>query len=250
MHVTTRLHWLPKAGNQREEYEDAAWPARAVRAAGSEFRCAVADGATESAFAGQWARQLVRWYNTSPVDARRLHEQLAAEQQHWRAEIQRTPLPWYAEAKALQGAYAALLGLRLHTPAAGEGTWEALAVGDCCLAHLRRDAVLATFPATDAAFFGSRPYLISSHPARNGELTEQTQSAAGTWLPGDRFWLMTDALAHWLLAGLAGDDAPVAQLHAEATGSRRAFARWIAGLRHAGALRNDDVTLLVVTVDA
>lgn len=248
MHIATRLHWLPKAGNRREEYEDAAWPVRALQGAGRTFRCAVADGATESAFAGLWARQLVHWYGHHAVEhARPLAEQLTAEQEQWRSAVHSTPLPWYAEEKAANGAYAAFLGLRLHETAAGAGTWSALAVGDCCVAHLRGDAVLATFPATDAAYFSSRPYLISSQPQRNAQLAAQTQVAAGEWQAGDQFWLMTDALAHWFLAAAA---APVAELHAEAHGSRRAFAGWIAGLRHTGALRNDDVTLLVVGVDA
>ena len=247
MHIATRLHWLPKAGNRREEYEDAAWPARSLQGAGRVFRCAVADGATESAFAGLWARQLVSWFGHGPVDARPLAAQLTAEQQHWSAEVNRTPLPWYAEEKAANGAYAAFLGLRLQETEAGAGVWSALAVGDCCVAHLRGNVVLATFPATDAGYFNSRPYLISSQPQRNAHLAAQTRTAAGAWQPGDQFWLMTDALAHWFLAA---DAASVADLRAQAAGARRAFAGWIAGLRHAGVLRNDDVTLLVVTVDA
>ena len=250
MQITTRLHWLPKAGNRREEYEDAAWPGRAVQIAGSEFRCAVTDGATESAFAGLWARQLARWYGHGPVDERPLNEQLAAEQQRWAAEVHRTPLPWYAEEKAANGAYAALLGLHVQETEAGGRGWAALAVGDCCVVHLRADAVLTSFPAADAGYFGSSPYLISSNPQRNAQLAEQTQRAAGTWQPGDQFWLMTDALAHWFLTGLAAGSTPAQVLRTEAAGSRRAFAAWFAGQRHTGALRNDDVTLLVVTVDA
>lgn len=250
MQITTRLLWLPKAGNRREEYEDAAWPARAVQAAGREFRCAVADGATESAFAGWWARQLVRWYGHGPVDARPLNVQLAAEQQHWLAEVQRTPLPWYAEEKAANGAYAALLGLHLHETEEGRRGWETLAVGDCCLVHLRAEAVLTSFPAADAGYFGNSPYLISSQPQRNAQLAAQTQRAAGTWQPGDQFWLMTDALAHWFLTALAAEAAPAQQLRTAVAGPRRGLGAWFAGLRHTGALRNDDVTLLVVMVDA
>lgn len=248
MHVTTRLYWLPKAGNRREEYEDAAWPTRALQTAGATFRCAVADGATESAFAGLWARQLVRWFIHSPLDDRPLQEQLAGEQARWLAEVQRKPLPWYAEEKAANGAFAALLGLHLAGGTDDKRVWAALAVGDCCLAQVREGAVVATFPATDAGFFSSRPYLISSHPQRNAHLAAQTQTVLGAWEPGDHFWLMTDALAHWLLAGL--EKGAAALLAAHSAASRRVFAGWIAGLRDDGALRNDDVTLLAVTVDA
>lgn len=250
MQVTARLHWLPKAGNRREEYEDAAWPARSIRYTGGDFRCAVADGATESVFAGQWARQLVQWYSQNRPDDSPLNAQLAEEQRRWQDEVRRAPLPWYAEAKAADGAFAALLGLRIRPGKGGGGAWQALAVGDCCVVHLRGDAVLTSFPATDAGFFDNRPYLVSSHPQRNDRLEEQRRRAAGAWQPGDHFYLMTDALAHWFLAARAAGAAPAALVAAQAAAPRRAFADWIAGLRHAGDLRNDDVTLLAVTVDA
>ena len=53
----TRTHSLPKHGHTAEEYEDAT--AEPVAAGDGTVRVAVADGATESAFAGAWARTLV-----------------------------------------------------------------------------------------------------------------------------------------------------------------------------------------------
>ena len=58
MRIHIQTHWLPKAGNRSEEYEYAIWPARCEVWRGARLRCAVADGATETAFSGQWARQL------------------------------------------------------------------------------------------------------------------------------------------------------------------------------------------------
>jgi hypothetical protein len=58
--LSARAFWLPKAGNTIAEYEDAFDFSIAARC------FAVADGATDSAFAGRWARSLVRAFTTSP----------------------------------------------------------------------------------------------------------------------------------------------------------------------------------------
>jgi hypothetical protein len=50
--LSVQAFWLPKAGNTTKEYEDAFDYSIAER------RFAVADGATDSAFAGHWARIL------------------------------------------------------------------------------------------------------------------------------------------------------------------------------------------------
>jgi hypothetical protein len=62
MHVVTEAFWLPKAGNTLEEYEDAFWPRKSMDRSLSMFRCAVADGATETSFSRVWAQTLVRAY--------------------------------------------------------------------------------------------------------------------------------------------------------------------------------------------
>ena len=147
MIVTARACWAPKAGNRPDEYEDAFWPpnspgrgaapgakrsarARRALAGGSVSGCqpgadgarfAVADGATETSFAGLWAQRLVRAYGAGWFDGDDWAEHLRREQAAWQAEVLQKPLPWYAEAKVRAGAYAALLGLQLR--AAGE--WSA-----------------------------------------------------------------------------------------------------------------------------
>ena len=67
MHVMARALWAPKAGNRSDEYEDAFWPQRTINRTVNRsglFRLAVADGATETSFAGLWARRLVRAYGS------------------------------------------------------------------------------------------------------------------------------------------------------------------------------------------
>ncbi len=220
-----RALWLPKAGSRAEEYEDAfafsaegTWP----------FRAAVADGATESAFARRWAEQLARGYMASGG-----WTALPAWQEAWRQAVaaRAEALPWYAEAKAAEGAFAAALGLTLEDG----GTWRATAVGDCCLFHLRdggEERLRWPLAAPDA--FGSRPALLPSRPER---AMPALRTCAGTYGPGDAFLLATDAVAAWLMrtgpARALGFDEAVFRVEVEEA-------------RASGALRNDDATLLVL----
>lgn len=257
MIVTARAYWAPKAGNRPEEYEDAFWPAKrpakrgkaagkgAGKATGSRARFAVADGATETSFAGLWARRLVGAYGAGCFAGGDWLQQLRREQAAWYDEVLQKPLPWYAEEKVRAGAYAALVGLEL----AATGEWHSLAIGDCCLLQWRGDELLAAFPAQEAAFFTSRPYLLSSNAAANGGLGEQVQRAGGQWLPGDHFALLSDAIAHWALREWEAGNPPFAALAAVQQAGQRHFAQWVDGLRQSAALRNDDVTALLVTLE-
>src|SRR5262245_47644955 len=94
-----RVLRLPKDGNSDSEYEDA-WAANPV---GGRF--AVADGASESAFAGLWARLLVEGFLTArrPRD---LRDWLGDARGQWSAEVMGLKLPWYVEMKREQGAFA------------------------------------------------------------------------------------------------------------------------------------------------
>lgn len=247
MQINAASLWLPKSGNQNSEYEDAFWPAHPGMRDGTQFRFAVADGATETSFSGVWARQLARSFGTGRLHLESIETVMAVEQSRWQDFVRSKTLPWYAEEKALQGAFSALLGLTLAETTDGDGSvirWHALSCGDCCLAHVRSDLLLTTFPATDAEFFTHRPYLLSSHPARNERLPERLQSASGEAQPGDLFALMTDALAHWFVATAAAGSKPWQTL-AACTGQhdRRRFAALVDELRSSDQLRNDDVTL-------
>lgn len=265
MQVTARALWTPKAGNRSEEYEDAFWPARMSHRAGSRFRFAVADGATETSFAGLWARRLVRAYGLGGLAEGDWAAHLRQQQASWYAEVTSRPLPWYAEEKVQSGAYAALLGLELAAAedaesengageAGGEnraatGTWQAVAVGDCCLVHWRGSEPLALFPAQSSDFFTSRPYLLSSNAARNGVLEEQVQRTGGTWRAGDHFALMSDALAAMVLRSLETDESLLPLLaRMLREGQQRRFAQWVHLMRQQGYLRNDDVTLVLIAV--
>jgi len=243
-----RLVRVPRAG--ADETQDAA-----------DFdldrlRFAVADGATESWNAGPWARLLVEGYveQDDPVPAWstwlpllrdvwqiRTDDELAATQ---------GKLDWFLEERYQLGAYATFLGLFLRPDHDGLGySWLALAVGDSCLFQVRDDALVAAFPVERSADFTSVPWLIGS---RGGDdvPTAHGLSLAGRLVPGDRLWLMTDALACWFLAAAERDDSPWRRLQALLDGDEpvRAFEEWLDERRAAGEIRNDDTTLLAITV--
>src|SRR5947207_11012488 len=112
-----RTFHLPKAGHSADEYEDAY---AGDLAAG---RFAIADGATESTFAGPWARLLAEGYVQHPGPWRHW---LPAAQEHWDAEHRNPEQPWYVEAKVEEGAFATLLGVRFGLwNAQGHGAWQA-----------------------------------------------------------------------------------------------------------------------------
>jgi hypothetical protein len=230
------LSWLAyrvaKDGNSSAENEDAF----AADAAAGRF--AVSDGASESAFAPEWADLLATSFVTRPgcwsgwlPDAR----------SRWLDGLRDVELPWYLEEKFGQGAFATLLGVTV-CPADGEArAWSAEAVGDTCLFQVRRDRLVRAFPVQRSSEFNGSPTLLGSRPCDDRTRRFRTR---GHWRPGDRLLLMTDALACWFLSEVENGNRPWQPL--ELLADEEAFAGWLAGLRRRGAVRNDDVTALQI----
>lgn len=238
---TPAVFRLAKEGSSWAEYEDAvAWNSR-------RKRFAVADGASASAFARLWARLLADAYARGRLSADTMESDLEPLQAHWSARVEQRQLPWYAVEQARRGAFAALVGLTLNET----GEWCALAVGDCCLFQVRDEVLIAALPIWDAAEFDNRPLLIGSRPSANVPLREQhgLVTAAGTWRAGDVFLLMSDALAATFLGGCASNGhSPLAVLEFDRTAS--GFRNWVKHQRVQRTLRNDDVSLLWLSIPA
>jgi hypothetical protein len=270
MRVRTQAFHVPKRGNAETEYEDAYFPENAPDHEVSEFRCAVADGASESAFASVWARLLVRGFGRRRLRLKRIREL-------WKRATSGKPLPWYLETKILHGAHAAFVGLSireassnghetadaeteppewLELPSNGEvdagdgGTWRALAVGDSCLFHIREGEMLAVGPLNASDQFDNTPALLSSRlPQSFRRGADDVNVLSGKWQPGDTFYLVTDALAQWLLAIQEAGRPPWANLGELCIeNDAETFFRLVDELRGLGDLHNDDTTLLRVEV--
>jgi hypothetical protein len=249
MHITLQTFWLPKAGNGADEYEDAFWPPVPIKEReAARFRCAVADGATETSFSALWAGLLVR--EISRQSLRRFLKAVPRLQQEWRQEVTAQPLPWYAEEKVRSGAYAALLGLTVERAAPELGhfaVWNAAAIGDSCLFQMRGDCLRVVFPVERAEQFDSRPYLLGTGAQNPAQWCDHLTLVGGTCEPGDTFYLLTDALACWFLrqqeAGESGDVLQAIRTPADF----KAFAQEQRPQRDADGrplLRNDDMTLM------
>ncbi|MEU7227797.1 hypothetical protein [Streptomyces chrestomyceticus] len=235
----------------------------------------VCDGATESALAKDWARLLSR---TAAEQAMECPELLAggaafeafassavARWEPWLAAYTRArvadgrPLKWYEHTKLAEGAYATLLTVRIDPdpdpgpspdPVACESAawrWQAAALGDSCLFHLRDDRLLQAFPLATADAFGTAPDLFGSRNHDAGLLARRARFARGRCEPGDRLFLMTDALAAWFLTAADQRSAVRELLDFSGPDDQDAFRTWLDGLRERRQLRNDDVA--VVRID-
>ncbi len=243
MSMDSRAFWLARRGNSPAEYEDAF---AANEAAG---RYALADGATESCFARLWARLLVEdFVQNAQRDAGRWAESLLALQERWNSDVRGRTLPWHAEPGVEQGAFATFLGLVLTRSPEASYQWQTIAVGDTCLMHTRGAALLRAFPLDDSKQFGNVPKLVGSRMFPDDIHERQSLWTEGRGQPGDRLWMMTDALAQWCLAEHETGGNPWGKMESLLTLPETAdqFTSWIGGLRDAGRLRNDDVTLLAL----
>jgi hypothetical protein len=237
----------PKAGNAADEYEDA-WSIRVSEGAGV-CRVAVADGATESSFAGLWATLVVESFARSTATGVEFFAELAAARRLWRRRVSHRPLAWYAAEKMRHGAFAAFLGIELD---AATKAWRAVAIGDCCLIQL--DAarpqlrVVQAFPLAHSRDFGSSPYLVGSDPASNGEAQAHYRVAQGALRDEDVFLVATDALAAWLLRRAEAGQ-PVWRLVTAGLRGDAGFA-WLVERARRDGLRNDDLTLVRILFHA
>lgn len=252
---------MPKKGNSIEEYEDA----YGCTDDGSYF--AIADGATESSFSEIWATILTRKFvevpPPMPPDGPAMEQWLQPIQREWHANINWERLPWYAEEKARMGAFAAMLGMRFlpaeqkeesslmskvffmfKKAAAPAGPrWQAMAVGDCNMFHIRNNALIQAFPMQRAEQFNSRPMLVGSNPARNKNLWNELRFMEGSYQDQDLFVLGTDAIAKWFLERCESGGKPWTTLLTLKNDAE--FATFVADLREKSQIRNDDTTLIM-----
>ncbi len=165
----------------------------------------------------------------------------------WKRIVQKKPLPWYAEEKIKLGAHSTLLGVRFCYEEHHQ--WHALAIGDTCVFQIREDSLAAAFPIGHSTEFGSTPSLLSTDMSYNEKIWPQLAFFRGSWKTHDTFLLMTDALAQWFLNQAEQQNKPWITLlgFVRGDGCQKDFADWITQLRSSHSIKNDDVTLLVLT---
>ena len=245
---------LPKAGNRPEECEDDSWynyqlgKSRLVDTA----TIALSDGASESAFAKEWAHILVQGFVDSPLDPSRLDQSvlqnwLEDRTGQWDRVVPWDRIPWHGEAKARAGALATLLGLSIEPNGSRPLSWKAAAVGDSCLFVVREDDMALSFPLEHAVQFNNAPSLICSSSGNNRGLLEAVRWTQGECAQGDLFILASDALACWILESYAAREKPWAQL--DALESQEVWGDWVQMQRQEHSLKNDDTTIVIIRVE-
>lgn len=240
------LRWwrlaVPKRGHRPDEYEDSAV------GDGTRGRFAIADGATESAFAGNWSMLLAEAFVRESVLNCGWDAWLPEVRRRWTTVVSGRDMPWYLEEKVKQGAFATLLGLELNPMPTGDWEWKSIAVGDCCLFQVRSPELVCSFPIEHAAEFNATPELIGSRNAQ----TPRDQRARGRARPRDVFLLASDALSAWLLREHENNSPPWQEVMDIVHGPdpETNFPRWVEALWEQGALKVDDVTLLAIELPA
>ncbi|MFF3936902.1 hypothetical protein [Streptomyces phaeofaciens] len=264
--VEVHVYRVPSAPDRPQEWRDAA----AVTVDRRGF--ALCDGASTAYRAGPWSRLLAREYITEAPDHSRealpvwvdhcqqkWNEQ-EAERRHARAAAAAVPGAedrdphrrawdfWVDDAESRGVAKATLLGMRL-LPATEGWSFEAVAVGDTCLLHLRGDTLLHAFPLADASRFGSHPDLLSTDEHLDGTRIHHYGGRLG---PHDVVLLVTDALAEALLARThAGDGAEAAAWWRVVRRlDETSFERLVTGLRAARQIERDDTTMIRIRPSA
>jgi hypothetical protein len=260
-----RAFRLPRQGHGLEECQDG------LAGDAERGRFAIADGAAESPYSALWAQLLVEEFVRQGERLPNWASWLPSLQARWSAQVVKTVspvvkkmsgtfseevpdtflngVPWYLEPGLFQGAFATFLGMVIE-----DHNWYAVAVGDSCLFQVRQDELIRAFPVTRAADFSNAPWLVGSRTSPSEVPHKNGLQQMGDCQPRDRLWLMTDALAQWFLIQAESGDKPWLALEplldpsTDEDAAQQAFAAWIEGLRAARQLRNDDVTLLAVSL--
>lgn len=240
---------LEKQGSTAREWEDAAAWFDGDLATGRRPRFIVVDGATEAYDALRWVQHLVATFTDAAgpaVTRDALHAWFERVQRMW---VNEAPTRFANVIEELtfreQGSFATFLGCELVGLEDTAARWEAAALGDTVLFHVRDGRLLAHFPPISVDEFGLSPEGVSTRPAALPQMLDGLVFARGELAPGDLLFLATDALAHWMLGELDRDHAALwallGDLDHDAT-----FTTLVRDQRARGRLRNDDVTLLRV----
>ncbi len=254
MYITCEGFTSPKDGSSEAQNDDAFMPRKRTDGEVPLFRCAIADGATESLFAGRWAR-LIAWAFKSGrlTPEKRREETLCRLQQCWTRFLHAQDLPWYAASKAAKGSFATLMGLELRAQGqsrANSPEWSATALGDSCLFLIREGELRMAFPIAKAVDFNNQPHLLASSVARNTPFEEWLITRGGELCSKDTFYLMTDALSFWFLREHAEGRRPWNFLRSMGTSDVQSFSDWVSSLRDADDRLNDDATMIRIKVES
>jgi len=256
MQVQMVVFYAPKQGNDEREWEDGAAGSCGDPSTGRNPRFAVADGATEAFGSARWAEQLVAGFVglgqpddcAEPPGLRRdaVHGWLELMQARWHQDPRAAGATDLERLKlARVGSFATLLGCELSGLDGPQPRWDAVALGDTVLFHVRNHDLVTQFPRIAAEEFGVNPDGVPTKPGGLSGAVDRLADDGGQLAAGDRLYLATDALAQWMV--VAHQRGPRSLWNALATLDHPAkFRNLVADRRRADEMKNDDVTLMRV----
>lgn len=234
---------IAKEGNIPDECEDQ------YAISSDKEIIALSDGATDATYSKEWAEKLVTTFCNQVInknDSYQFNQWIDDALESWRAfesTILSGNVPWFTLDKLSNGSAATFLGISFdlsHTTG-NHIIWEAVAYGDACLFIVQDNLLRLSFPIESSVEFTNAPPLLRTIlPYNQDRLLKRT----GTVSYGDKCYLMTDALADWFLKSYERGDSPWS-LFSTFT-DKSAFESFVAQERSCKAMRNDDVTLLVI----
>ncbi len=244
-----------KEGNSPTEWEDGAGHDSGDPAARRPARCIVVDGATEAYDSIRWARQLIRSFvgdhrpgDRPAVTRPALESWFAAMQDRWRQDAPRSFSSYFEQRKFEdEGSFATFLACQIDG-APGVPTWSAAALGDAVLFHVRGHTLIDRFPRIEPADFGLDPNGISTQPTARAHMSKGLLLRSGPLEAGDRLYLATDAMAHWMLEASRNDPLGLWTVLAGIE-HPDLFRRIVRDARSSHAMHNDDVTLIRIVLD-
>jgi len=234
---------FPKGGHTIIECEDA----YSIKQTRQTLKLFVADGATESSFAKEWATLLSEELKKVQSFSRKnIMKHLPKIRKNWEDKVNKKPLPWYAEIKLEEGAFSAIIGLCINFK---KSTFNCFAIGDCCMFHLRGNEIITLFPIENEIEFSNNPFLVSTKSDDDKLIKYFRELKDQKVLTGDYFFIMSDALACWFTKKIKLEDKPWNILIGFCEDSTKtSFEEWLKIKRAEKEIKNDDTTLLTVEI--
>ena len=232
---------LPKLGHDASECEDA------IAIDTQTCRFAVADGATEAFDARNWAQRLAQGWvkNESTLTAEEFRKWVVPEGRELHDSWNGLSLSWYSEEKARAGSFAAFVGVELDLET-GSPSWQAIALGDACLLHCRRGALIKSLPLSHSESFNTAPVLVASDRSLHETAMQSLVIDSGSCESGDVLLLMSDGIAAWYLQRLETNDLDVDELIRSMQDEE--LSRFCDDERLAGRIRNDDLAVVRIEI--
>lgn len=262
MRITSTVVGVPRSDRMRSQ--DAACVGD-THARSRVFRSALCDAISESLKGGVFAERLAGEFTSGrlnwldePSDTLTIQE--CGDQ--WHRHASEHAATWFNKILLDRGVYSTLLGVELlEGVRPGTGSWGYCLCGDTCLAQVRWGRAIRVVPDLASSDFNQYPDLIAGAPIeRHGETAPDADARIGcphvlgtvrtgiaSWRAGDRFFMMTDALAKWAITAQEHGATPWSTLMAMAT-SPVEFQRWVDWQRNGGFLDDDDTTLISIHV--